>query len=193
MRNHFLKRKRRTGTRQAFLIATVFVSWYVTCKTKSMPSENKEKTGKALSLLQGGGRGVLRMPKYKFSCEETWITRALVVIPALWCTVKQLIKIGWWQIKSVIQIYSKPILTELQNSHSGSFSDFFFLSTLPFFSPYCFLGLSPLSHSCFLSPSHSIIAKSIWNCHWEQLSRNGFVHILKTVSVIKTQRFSTKN
>lgn len=74
---------------------------------------------------------------------------------------------------------------------------FRFFSPLLFHSPFlpfhCSRGLSLLSHSCLLSPSHSIIAKSIWNCHWEQLSRNGFVHILKTVSVIKTQRFSTKN
>lgn len=148
--------------------------------------KNKEKTGKALRIVLEGGRGVLGMLKHKFSCEEPWITQALVVIPALCWTVKQLIKIGWWQIKSAIQINSKPFLTELQKSHSGSFSDFFpplfHSAVLPV---HCSLGLSPLSHPCLLSPSHSIIAKSIWNCHWEQLSRNGFVHIPKTVSVIK--------
>lgn len=124
------------------------------------------------------------------------MTQALVVIPTLCCTVKQLIKIGCWQIKSVIQIHSKPFLTELQKSHSSSFSDFFF--PLFFFTlPSCFLivlyvSLSSLTPSPRL-PSRSIIAKSIWSRRWEQLSRNGFVHILKTVSVIKTQRFSTKN
>lgn len=68
---------------------------------------------------------MLRMLKYKFSCEETRETQAAVVIPALCCTVKQLIKIGWWQIKSVIHINSKPLFAELQKSNSGSFSDFF--------------------------------------------------------------------
>ncbi len=148
--------------------------------------------------MLGGGGGVLGMLKYKFSCEEPWITQALVVIPTLRCTVKQLIKIGWWQIKSVIQIHSKPFLTELKKSHSGSFSDYFFplLSHSPFLAFPCSLGLSvslsSLSPAPYL-PSHSITAKSIWSSRWEQLSRNGFVHILKTMSVIKTQRFSTKN
>lgn len=169
--------------------------WPATLKLCSL--KTKKETGMALECVLGGGRGVQGMLKYKFSCEEPWITQALVVIPTLCCTVKQLIKIGWWQIKSVIQIHSKPFLTELQKSHSGSFSDHFFPSSfslsLPAFSLFSrSLSLSSLTPAPYL-PSHSIIAKSIWSRRWEQLSRNGFVHILKTVSVIKTQRFSTKN
>lgn len=167
--------------------------WAATLKLCSL--KTKRQTGKALKIVLGGGRGVLGMLKYKFSCEEPWITQALVVIPTLYCTVKQLIKIGWWHIKSVIQINSKPFLTELQKNPILAHFQIFFFSLLfhsPFLPFHCSLGLSLLSHSCFLSPSRSIIAKSIWNCHWEQLSRNGFVHILKTVSVIKNTKVQHK-
>lgn len=100
---------------------------------------------------------MLRMLKHKFSCEEPRETQAAVVIPTLCCTVKQLIKIGWWQIKSVIQINSKPLFAELPRSHAGFFSDFFPSMCL------C-LGLS-------LLPRSISIAKYIWSCHWERWSR----------------------
>lgn len=66
---------------------------------------------------------MLGMLKHKFSCEEPRETRAAVVMATLCCTVKQLMKIGWWQIKSVIQINSKPLFAELQRSRAGCFSD----------------------------------------------------------------------
>lgn len=106
----------------------------------------------------------------------------------LCCTVKQLIKIGWWQIKSVIQMHSKPFLSELQKSHSLSFFD----PPLPACFPMVLHTSLPTPASSPRLPSLSIIAKSIWSCRWEQLTRNGFVHILKTTSVIKIQRFGTK-
>lgn len=126
--------------------------WPATVKLCSL--KTKKETGKALKCVLGGSGGVLGMLKYKFSCEEPWITQALVVIPTLCCTVKQLIKIGWWQIKSVIQIHSKPFLTELQKSHSDSFSDYFsssFSLSLPPF-PLFSRSLSPLSLMLPISP-----------------------------------------
>lgn len=130
-----------------------------------MQFENKKETGKALKLGRGGGTGMLRMLKHTFSCEETRETQAAVVIPTLCCTVKQLIKIGWWQIKSVIHRNSKPLFAELQISRSGSVSDFFCLHC-----PFAEVSLPP----------HSIsIAKYIWSFHWEQLSRTELVHISK--------------
>lgn len=78
-------------------------------------------------MIEWRGRtGMLWMLKHKFSCEEPQETQAAVVIPTLRCTVKQLIKIGWWQIKSVIQTNSKPLFAELQRSCAGSYSEFFF-------------------------------------------------------------------
>lgn len=112
---------------------------------------------------------MLRMLKYTFSCEET---QAAVVIPTLCCTVKQLIKIGWWQIKSVIHRNSKPLFAELQRSHSGSVSDFFVSIVLLLRSLY------PLTVLALLN----IFGASIGN-NWAELSL-----CTSWKLIIKTQR-----
>lgn len=177
----------------------MFVSLYTThdSKIRLKSKQTKRKSWKGITVCSRRRWRRARNAQIQIYLWATWNNTGAGCNPntTLCCTVKQLIKIGWWQIKSVIQIHSKPFLTELQKSHSLSFFDpplpSVFLPLPACFPMVVYTPLPTLASSLHIS-SCSIIAKSIWNCRWEQLTKNGFVHILKTTTVIKTQRFSTK-